>query len=288
VPDDADGFVELLSLERIEVNIFRGGGHPGTSTRVFGGQVVAQALLAAGRTVPRDRRVHSLHGYFLRPGDSGAPMVFEVDRIREGRSFTTRQVSGIQHGETIFHLTASFHRPEDGPQFQDAAAPATTSPDETPTTAQWFAPFSAHPVRRHFERYLGYRPLEVRFVDEPPPLAVLTGPRPPRQALWIRAIPPLPEDPLLHACAVTYASDMSLVSTGLLPHGLTITSDAIQTASIDHSVWFHRPFRADDWLLYAQDSPSSAGARGFTRGQIFTADGVLIASTAQESLIRQH
>jgi len=229
VADTTLGFVELLDLEVIEANIFRGRSSPGEPMRVFGGQVAAQALIAAGRTVPSERRVHSLHAYFLRPGDSGAPIVYEVDRIRDGRSFTTRRVIAIQHGEVIFNLAASFQRAEEGLSHQASTMPDVPGPDETPTMAERLAPYAevAHEFNGWFERSLAPRPIEVRYVEIPPTLVPRSGPQEPRQALWVRAVRPFPDDPLYHACAVTYASDLSLISTTLRPHGLASASAGI-------------------------------------------------------------
>jgi acyl-CoA thioesterase II len=251
--------VELLDLEQIEVNLFRGVSPKDDRQRVFGGQVAGQALVAAGRTVARGT-VHSLHAYFLRPGDPAVPIVYDVDRIRDGRSFTTRRVVAIQHGRAIFNLAASFHISEEGLDHQ-IAMPAVPGPDDLAT--------SPH----------GPRSIDVRPVD-------VGGPGP-RGRAWFRADGPLPEDPLLHACVVAFASDLTLLDTTLSAHGLHVwEAPGVMLASLDHAMWFHRAFRADEWLLYDQDSPVMTGARGFARGSIFTAEGRLAVSVVQEGLVR--
>ncbi|MGH9224064.1 MAG: acyl-CoA thioesterase [Acidimicrobiales bacterium] len=253
-----DELVDLLDLEPIEVNLFRGVSPTDDRQRVFGGQVAGQALVAAGRTVDNGA-VHSLHAYFLRPGDPSVPIVYEVDRIRDGRSFTTRRVVAIQHGQAIFNLAASFHIDEPGLEYQHTM-PAVPPPDELTT--------SEH----------GHRSIDTRYVpvDEPGHARV-----------WFRADGRLPDDPLLHACVVAYASDLTLLDTTLSAHGRHVWSAPdLMLASLDHAMWFHRPFRADEWLLYDQDSPVTAGARGFARGSIFTEAGTLVASVVQEGLLR--
>ena len=276
-----DQLLRLLDLERIEVNVFRGRSPEDEHRlRVFGGQVAAQALVAAGRTV-EGAGVHSLHGYFLRPGDPSVPILYEVDRIRDGRSFTTRRVVAIQHGEAIFTIAASFHRLEEGVEHQDAMpgglpAADTLAPDSERARTEGARADAWH--RRP-------QPIDVRHADVEP-WFLRSGVHAPRQHLWFRADGELPDDPLVHACVVAYASDMSLLDTALLPHALTWDDPRLQGASLDHAMWFHRPFRADDWLLYAQESPAAAGARGFARGTIFAADGRLLASVAQEGLLR--
>lgn len=282
--------MRLLDLEALEVNLFRGVSPDAGWQRVFGGQVVAQALMAACRTVERDRDPHSLHGYFMRPGDPSIPIIYEVDPIRDGRSFTTRRVVAIQHGKAIFSLTASFHVAEDQPFDHQSSMPAVPLPDELPGEEDMAATFmkvAPEPIRRYWQRD---RPLEMR----PTSLVHYTSnaPQPPLQQAWLRTTAPVPEpygsDPRIHAAILAYASDMTLLDTALFPHGLSIFSNAIQAASLDHAMWFHRPFRVDDWLLYAQDTPSAHGARGFCRGEIFDSRGTLIASAAQEGMIRQN
>src|SRR5437660_1595697 len=271
-----DALVSLLDLEVIEVNIFRGVSPEEKRQRVFGGQVAGQALVAAGRTVERGN-VHSLHAYFLRPGDTSVPILYEVDRIRDGRSFTTRRVIAIQHGRAIFNLSASFHVHEQGPEHQ-APMPEAPEPGTLPTWRERMAEW-AEQLGDWYERP---RPIDWRYVSDPPRHR---EPRPPRQQVWLRADGELPDDPLLHACVVAYASDMTLLDTVVLPHGLTWQDD-LQMASLDHAMWFHRPFRADDWLLYDLHSPSAAGARGLATGSIYQRGGSLAVTVIQEGLIR--
>jgi acyl-CoA thioesterase II len=274
-----DGLIELLDLEPIEVNIFRGNSPDEERQRVFGGQVAGQALVAAGRTVEPDRRVHSLHAYFLRPGDPNVPILYEVDRIRDGKSFTTRRVVAIQHGRAIFNLSSSFQVEEPGLEHQ-LQMPEVPPPDSLPTFQERMEPF-AEQMGDWFSRP---RPIDQRFVQEP-----WRGAEPgrePRQDVWMRADGTLPEDPLLHACVVAYASDMTLLDSILLPHDLSWDEGGIMMASLDHAMWFHRPFGADEWLLYSQESPAAGGARGLARGSIFRSDGVLAVSVVQEGLVR--
>ena len=278
--------VELLDLEPLEVNLFRGrrARGPGPAElhqRVFGGQVAGQALVAAGRTVGDGRPVHSLHAYFLRPGDPAHPIVYQVDRIRDGRSFTTRRVVAVQHGEAIFNLAASFHAPEAGFEHQ-LPAPSAPAPEGLPTFADRMAPLR----ERLGGWYEAPRPIDLRYVDEPH-LAQGRGPRAPREQVWARADGRLPDDPLLHACVVTYASDMTLLDSVLLAHGASWDDPGLFGASLDHAMWFHRPFRADEWLLYDQDSPSAAGGRGLGHGRIFTRAGHHVVSVVQEGLLRR-
>jgi acyl-CoA thioesterase-2 len=274
-----EDLVDLLDLEAIEVNIFRGA-QPREENpllqRVFGGQVAGQALVAASRTVEPERRVHSLHAYFLRPGDMKIPILYEVDRIRDGRSFTTRRVVAIQHGRAIFNLQASFMVEEAGYEHQ-AAMPDVPPAESLPTME---ARLEAHGL----EWAIRPRPIDVRSVEEPVFLNRDTGRT--TQHVWFKAAGPLPDDPILHTCVVTYASDMTLLDTSLLPHGKTFGDDSLQMASLDHAMWFHRPFRADDWLLYAQETPSASGGRGLAQGSIFTASGDLAVTVVQEGLIR--
>ena len=280
-----DGLLDLLDLEQIEADIFRGRSPDERVQRVFGGQVAGQALVAAGRTVPADRPVHSLHAYFIRPGDPAVPLVYIVDRVRDGRSFTTRRVSVIQHGKTIFTLSASFHHPEPGPEH------AVPMPDVPPPDAA--APNSERleklfgPLDPGFERMLKNNPIELRVLG---PLTVEAQHDPslrtPSNTVWLRVNGELPDDPLLHVCLMTYASDMTLLDSVLLAHGLSWMDGRTIGASLDHAMWFHRPFRADRWLLYAQESPVASGALGLARGQVFTQDGDLVVSVVQEGLIR--
>jgi acyl-CoA thioesterase-2 len=279
VSDALESLIKLLDIEPIEVNIFRGVSPEGeTRQRVFGGQVAAQALMAAGRTVD-EGKVHSLHCYFLRAGDPYVPILYEVDRIRDGRSFTTRRVVAIQHGRAIFNMECSFHVDEPGLEHQ-SQPPQVPDPETLPTIRQRLEPWKEQ-LQGFLERPM---PIDQRFIGPLP--WEPSGPREPRQRLWIRADGELPQDPLLHACVVTYASDMSLFDSILLPHGLRWYDPKFMGASLDHCMWFHRPLRADRWLLYDQESPSAYGARGLARAQLFDQDGRLVCSVAQEGLVR--
>jgi len=273
----------ILDLEQLEVNLFRGTSPRVGARRVFGGQVIGQALIAATRTV-EGVLPHSLHAYFLLGGDPDVPIVYDVDRIRDGKSFTTRRVVAIQHGRAIFSMSVSFHNDEPGLDFQ-VAMPDVPHPDALPSEAeirQKILPQLPEAVRRYYERE---RPIELRPVD----FGRYAGkPQPDnRFNIWMRTTAALPDDPSIHRCALAYASDMTILDTALLPHRRSIFDRAIMGASLDHAVWFHRPFRADQWLLYSQDSPNSHGSRGFGRGLIYTADGTLVASVAQEGLMRE-
>ncbi|MEU6125671.1 acyl-CoA thioesterase II [Streptomyces sp. NPDC047123] len=281
-----EALLDLLDLERIEEDIFRGVSRSALVPRVFGGQVAAQALVAAGRTVPDDRPAHSLHAYFLRPGDPGAPIVYTVDRIRDGRSFTTRRVVAVQHGQPIFHLSASFQTYEEGLEHQEQMPPAL-DPETLPTAAET--------LPRHLPAHVAERLLEtraavdLRYADEPP-WATVGQPREPRSQVWFRANGKLADyasDPLLHVCLATYVSDMTLLDSVLLAHGRGgwAVGDVVG-ASLDHAMWFHRPFRADEWLLYDQESPSSSGGRGLGQARIWTQDGRLAVTVIQEGVIR--
>ncbi|MCO5973958.1 acyl-CoA thioesterase II [Actinoallomurus soli] len=274
--------LELLDLEQIESDIFRGRSPEERQQRVFGGQVAGQALVAAGRTVPEDRRVHSLHAYFIRPGDPSVPLVYTVDRVRDGRSFTTRRVSAIQHGKVIFTLSASFQIAEDGPSHQ-APMPEVPGPEELPTWQERMEKLFG----KLDNEFMRNRPIDLRHVT---PLTWEAARDPelvgPESLVWLRVAGELPDDPLLHVCLMTYASDMTLLDTVLLNHGLAWGDRKTMGASLDHAMWFHRPFRADEWLLYAQDTPNASGARGLARGQVFTQDGELVVSVVQEGLIR--
>jgi len=276
-----DDLIRLLDLEAIEVNLFRGRSPDVKRQRVFGGQVAGQALVAAARTVDRAFVAHSLHAYFLRPGDTTVPILYEVDRIRDGRSFVTRRVVAIQHGRAIFNLQASFHRPEEGFDHQAPMPGDVPDPETLPDFKQRWREWA----ELMGEEYHRDRPIDTRNVDWVP--ADRRQPLPPYQRVWLRADGSLPDDPVLHVCVVTYASDMTLLDTSLLPHAVGAMEDDLFMASLDHAMWFHRPFRADDWLLYAQDTPSASGGRGLARGSIFTRDGVLVASVVQEGLIRR-
>jgi acyl-CoA thioesterase-2 len=285
MPRVLDDLVKLLALERIEENLFRGESQDLGWGTVFGGQVLGQALSAAAQTVPAERRVHSMHAYFLRPGDVKRPIVYEVDRIRDGTSFTTRRVVAIQNGKAIFNLAASFQKEEPGFEHQ-VAAPDAPGPEGFKTDRERFAAFAERLPPFAVERATAERPIELCAV-EPEDHLFYPQKRPPNRMVWLRAIAPLPDDPALHAYLLAYASDFSFVTTALLPHGVTWLTPGMQIASLDHVMWFHRPMRIDDWLLYVMDSPAAYGGRGLARGLIFTKDGTLVASCAQEGLIRK-
>jgi acyl-CoA thioesterase-2 len=279
--DALKNLIELLDLEPIEVNIFRGVQPDEDRQRVFGGQVAGQALVAAARTVDEPgRHVHSLHAYFLRPGDPGVPILYEVDRLRDGRSFTTRRVVAIQHGRPIFNLQASFHNTEPGLDHHISAPDNVPPPESLPDFKTRMEP--------HREQigdwYHRPRPIDTRYV--PPDPAVEPGVKSDGQLVWLRADGRLPDDPVLHACIVTYASDMTLLDTALRPFGMSSFKDQLMMASLDHAMWFHRSFRADEWLLYQQRAISSSSARGLSGGSIFTSDGKLVVNVVQEGLIR--
>ena len=284
--------VEILQLERIEANIFRGPSQDLGWGRVFGGQVVGQALSAAEQTVPAGRAVHSLHGYFLRPGDARQPIVYTVDPIRDGKSFTTRRVVAVQGGEAIFSLSASFQIDEPGLAHQAESMPEVAPPDELPNERELGERYLARlpdAVRDSIpramrERVVAERPIEVRPVAPIDPLR--PTPRAPVKRVWFRASGALPDSPSIHQYLLAYASDFHLLGTAMLPHGVTWMVPGMQVASLDHAMWFHRPFRFDDWLLYDMEGPSAQGARGLARGRWFTRDGTLVASTAQEGLVR--
>ncbi len=276
-----DGVIELLDLEPIEVNIFRGVSPAESRQRVFGGQVAGQALVAAARTVEAGYAVHSLHAYFLRPGDPTVPILYEVDRIRDGRSFVTRRSVGIQHGRAIFNLQASFHRDEEGYEHQRPGPEDLPPPESLPDFHTRMAPYKD----RLGDYYDRPRPIDLRYIDWNPPDRKESLPA--RQRVWLRANGELPDDATLHVCLLTYASDMTVLDTSLLPHGGSWHDPDTFMASLDHAMWFHRPFRVDNWLLYDQDSPVAGGGRGFGRGLVYTDDGRLVASVAQEGLIRR-
>ncbi|MEE1765872.1 MULTISPECIES: acyl-CoA thioesterase [unclassified Streptomyces] len=276
--------LDLLDLEQIEENIFRGQSRPAIVPRVFGGQVAAQALVAAGRTVPADRLPHSLHAYFLRIGDAGAPIVYTVERMNDGRSFTARRVVAVQHGQPIFALSASFQRYEDGLDHQ-APMPAAPDPETLPTAEERLPAYGLDPAV--VEKMLEARAaVDLRYVDDPP-YGRYGAPREPRSQVWFRANGKLDDDPLLHVVLATYVSDMTLLDSVLLAHGRGgwAVGDVVG-ASLDHAMWFHRPFRADEWLLYDQESPSAAAGRGLGQGRIYTQDGRLAISVIQEGVVR--
>lgn len=276
--------LDVLDLETLEVNLFRGSSPQVGWQRVFGGLVIGQALVAASRTV-EDRPPHSLHAYFLRPGDPSVPIIYDVDRIRDGRSFTTRRVVAIQRGEAIFSMSVSFHAPEPGGLEHAIAMPDVPRAEDLPSENE-LAGRILHllppPMRAYFERE---RPLEIRPVDASRFMG--GGSRAPAQSVWIRATGELPDDPAVHRCVLAYASDMTLLDTTLVAHGTSIFDRNIMPASLDHALWFHGPVRADRWMLFVQDSPFAGDARGLARGSIYAETGVLIASVAQEGLIRR-
>ena len=274
--------LKLLDLEPLEVNLFRGLSPQTGWQRVFGGQVIGQALVAAVRTV-EGRPPHSMHAYFLLPGDPKVPIIYDVDRIRDGKSFTTRRVTARQHGHPIFSMLVSFHVDEPGFEHQ-AQMPDVPPPDKLPSEAfirEKILPAMPDAVRRYYERE---RPIELRPVEYERYL----GKKYPdgKFHVWMRTTGPLPDDLAIHQCVLAYASDMGLLDSALVPHGRTLLEKEFMAASLDHALWLHRPFRADDWLLYAQDSPNLHGSRGFGRGLVFTRDGTLVASVAQEGLVR--
>ena len=283
-----DQLLRLLDLERLERDLYRGVSPSTGWQRVFGGQVIGQALVAAQRTVQPgegepERPVHSLHGYFLRPGDPSVPIIYEVDRIRDGGSFTTRRVMAIQHGEAIFSMSASFHVREEGLEFQ-MAMPAKADPETLLSETELrdrFIDAAPDNVKAYWSRQ---RPIELRATSFEHYIS--DRKLPPEQHVWVRATGPVPQDQALQAAVLAYASDMTLLDTALYPHGRKVFDRDLQTASLDHSMWFHRPIDVNEWLLFAQDTPSTHGGRGFTRGSLYARDGTLVASCTQEGLIR--
>lgn len=283
MPQSIDELVALLDLETIEDNLFRGR-QPRTSLqRVFGGQVAGQAVMAAIRTIDRQRELHSLHAYFLRAGDTKVPIVYDVERTRDGRSFSTRRVVARQHGKVIFYMSASFQVPEEGFEHQDSM-PAVAPPDACPELGDVLAELTRRP-RENWDR--DWAALDVRYAGDSRPGGVLQDPeRPALARVWLRASGKLPDERGLNAAVLAYASDLTLLSVSVVPHGTFIGDPRLEPASLDHAMWFHRPGRADEWLLYDQASPSASGARGFATGRLFTQDGVLVASVVQEGLVR--
>jgi acyl-CoA thioesterase II len=275
--------LDLLDLEPLEHDLYRGQNRDIGSGRVYGGQVLAQALVAAGRTVEPDRIAHSLHGYFILPGDLDVPIVYFVDRLRDGRSFSTRRVTAIQSGKTIFNLSASFHREEEGPEHQEAI-PDVPSPEEVPREVdliRLIADRIPEPLR---EIYTQERPIEFRPIEPVDPFQPEAAA--PIKHAWLKAAGEMPEDLLQHQAVLAYASDYGLLGAALLPHALSFRQPHVQAATLDHALWFHRRFPVDEWLLYTMESPGAGGARAFTRGSIFTREGNLVASVAQEGLLR--
>ncbi|MFD9127389.1 acyl-CoA thioesterase [Kitasatospora sp. NPDC059571] len=286
--DSVAPFIDLLRIEELDENLFRGQCHAGAPMRAFGGQVAAQALTAAGRTIGGGRLVHSLHSYFLRPGDPQRPIVYQVDRVREGSSYATRRVTAVQRGEVIFTLSASFKRPEESPARQ-RTMPPVPGPEDLPDP--FLAWERADP--EDYAKSTGFRALEMRFLPADAPGMPPEVPGVPQQFVWLRTGTPLPDDdPLLQVCALTYLSDLTLASTAALhlqPHrfGRQEPSRLI-LASLDHAMWFHRPFRADEWLLFAQRSPSASDGRGLAHGEFYNREGLLVASAVQEVLVREN
>lgn len=279
-----DELVRLLALERIEVNLFRGQSQDLGWGTVYGGQVLGQALSAAVQTVPAERQVHSLNAYFLRPGAVDKPIVYDVDRIRDGGTFTTRRVVAIQNGEAIFNMAASFQVPEVGFEHQDVM-PDVPDPETVPTQTERAARYADKLPPPMRERALAAGPFELRTVE----YQDLFRPEalPPQRRVWVKADGALPDDPALHRYLLAYASDFAFLTTALLPHQVTWLSPGMQVASLDHVMWFHEPFRVDEWLLHVMESPRAQGGRGLVRGRVFARDGRLVASTAQEGLIRR-
>lgn len=279
-----DDLVELLELEPIEHNIYRGRNRDIGSGRIFGGQVLAQSLVSARRTVEEeDRSAHSLHGYFILPGDLEIPVVYFVDRLRDGRSYTTRRVTAIQHGRAIFNMSASFHRTEEGPAHQ-ASMPEVPPPDGLRSELELIREQADRIPAGLREVLTQDRPLEMRPVEPLDPFE--PEPRPPTRHTWVRTVGTLDDDPLHHQAVLAYASDYGILGAALLPHGRTFRDPDVMAATLDHAIWFHRPFRADEWLLYTMESPVACRARGFARGSFFTHEGVLVASVAQEGVLR--
>lgn len=284
MPQALAALLSILDLERLEHNLFRGRSPKTGWQRVFGGQVIGQALVAAQRTVEVERHVHSLHGYFMRPGDPSVPIIYEVDRIRDGGSFSTRNVIGIQHGQAIFSLSASFQADEDGLEHQMPVKVGIPGPEGLISDrefAEAYASKAPAAVRSYFEND---RPVELKPVSL---VHFLTREKlPPEQHVWFRMTGDVPDDRAIQAALMAYVSDMTLLDATLYPHGRSVFDGTIQAASLDHSMWFHRPHRLDDWLLYTQDTPNASGGRGFARGAFYTRSGELVCSMAQEGLIR--
>jgi acyl-CoA thioesterase II len=283
VPKSAEELVELLDLETIDTNLFRGIQPDTILQRVFGGQVAAQSLVAGARTVEPPLSVHSLHSYFLRPGDTTVPIVYDVERMRDGRSFSTRRVVARQHGRSIYFMTISFQRPEDGFDHQDRM-PTVPPPEDSLSVGEVVRRRSPERAEQWLTEWAA---LELRAIGDSRPGGELSSEdRPAQSRLWIKVGGRLDDVELTHKAAFTYASDLTLLGSALVPHDLLVTSPQVQSASLDHTIWFHRPFRADEWLLYDQTSPSASGARGLALGRVFTQDGRLVATVAQEGLIR--
>lgn len=274
--------LQVLQLERLEMNLFRGVSRDLGFPQVFGGQVLGQALAAASATIEPDRNVHSLHAYFLLPGDVAAPIIYEVDRSRDGGSFSSRRVVAIQHGQPIFHMSASFQIEQQGLDHQ-LTMPEVPGPEALPDIHQLVAKSTSIPTE--LKRWFAV-PLPIEFRAVNPEALMSAEPSEPLTQFWFRAVDSLPDDRVLHRCVLAYASDFYLLRTSTQPHGIAFPSARLRLATIDHAMWFHRPLRADEWLLYSIDSPSASGSRGLSRGSIFSRDGQLVASVAQEGLVR--
>ena len=281
MPLTLDELIQLIDVEQVDVDRCRGASHEGDGPRVFGGQVAAQALVAATRTVDADRRMHSLHCYFLRPGDTALPIDYAVDRIRDGRSFATRRIVASQKGEAIFNMAASYHVREDGLEHHLAMPADVPDPESLPT-------FEERMRRVYGEDVFGargdHRPIDIRWC-EPPDWKPAKG-QPAEGNVWMRVVGSLPDDPAIHTALMVYASDYTLTSTVMRPHAVHWTQPGVMSASLDHSLWMHTDVRADQWWLYVQDSPAAAGSRGLARGSIFNREGRLVCSVAQEVLLR--
>lgn len=280
-----DDLVRLLDLQRVDDNYYLGQSEDPGWGRLYGGHVLAQALVAAQRTVDPSRVVHSVHGYFLLSGDVSRPVLYEVDRIRDGGSFTTRRVVAMQGGKAIFHLSASFQAHEEGFEHQDQM-PEVPTPLAVPTYEEALAPYLSKLPSRLRTQAFGVRAFEVR-PDEPASDPFAPAPRSPHRNVWMRARGPVPDDPALHAALFMYISDYFFLGTSLLPHGISWMRPDMQVASLDHTLWFHASFRVDDWFLYSMESPRASGGRGLVRGKVFRPDGTLVVSSAQEGLIRK-
>ncbi|MAQ53013.1 MAG: acyl-CoA thioesterase II [Pseudomonas sp.] len=279
-----DDLVDLLALEKIEENLFRGRSQDLGFKQLFGGQVLGQSLSAASQTVDPERHVHSVHGYFLRPGNADLPIVYQVDPLRDGGSFTTRRVQAIQKGKPIFTMISSFQGDEAGYEHQ-AVMPDVPGPEDLPNETEWTRRYQHLIHEKVRDKVLCGKPIEIRPVGEFNPFEPRVGE--PVRYMWYRADGTLPDDPQVHRYLLAYASDFHLLGTAMQPHAISSWSRDMQVASLDHSLWYHRPLRMDDWLLYAMDSPSASGSRGLSRGQIFNRAGELVASVTQESLMRK-
>ncbi|CAB0150282.1 Acyl-CoA thioesterase 2 [Pseudidiomarina piscicola] len=280
-----DDLLDLLRLETIENGIYRGQSQDLGFGAVFGGQVIGQALSAAKESLPEDRKVHSLHSYFLRPGDAQKPIIYDVENVRDGKSFSTRRVKAVQYGKPIFYMTASFQIDEPGFEHQDTM-PSVPGPEGLVSDIDIYREHADLIPAKIRNKFISEKPIEMRFVTANNPFKPKVDE--PKRYVWIKANGEMPNDPRIHKYLLAYASDFNFLPTALQPHGASFAQPDMQMATIDHSMWFHKDFRLDDWILYAIDSPVACGARGLVRGQFFTRDGVLVASTAQEGVMRKH